>query len=150
MTKFLKKHGLYSHYHQALVLSLLAICFQYLQRKYKNELEPKAKEDNHRSSTAPKQLQVAVQVKKEWTTYWWEQFMVLSKRTYRERCMDYFDLLRLVQAIGVAILLGLLWWKSETGTEAQLRDQVRICYYASYRSNLNSTGKNLHLESNWF
>ncbi|KAF3773453.1 ABC transporter G family member 26 [Nymphaea thermarum] len=102
---------------------------KYLQRKYKNELEPKEKEGNHRCSTAPKQLQMAVQVKKEWTTYWWEQFMVLSKRTYRERCMDYFDLLRLVQAIGVAILLGLLWWKSEAGTEAQLRDQVGLLFY---------------------
>ncbi|KAK9269778.1 hypothetical protein L1049_001556 [Liquidambar formosana] len=51
------------------------------------------------------------------------KFMILSKRTYRERCRDYFDKLRLVQALGVAILLGLLWWKSKTGTEAQLRDQ---------------------------
>lgn len=50
--------------------------------------------------------------------------MIIFKRTYRERCRDYFDKLRLVQALGVAVLLGLLWWKSKTGTEAQLRDQV--------------------------
>lgn len=50
--------------------------------------------------------------------------MILSKRTFRERCSDYFDKLRLVQATGVAVLLGLLWWKSNTDTEAQLRDQV--------------------------
>lgn len=50
--------------------------------------------------------------------------MILSKRTYRERCSDYFDKLRLVQATGVAVLLGLLWWKSNIDTEAQLRDQV--------------------------
>jgi hypothetical protein len=55
---------------------------------------------------------------------WWEQFIILYKRTFRERCRDYFDKLRLVQALGVAVLLGLLWWKSKTGTEAQLRDQV--------------------------
>lgn len=50
--------------------------------------------------------------------------MILSKRTFRERCSDYFDKLRLVQATGVAVLLGLLWWKSNIDTEAQLRDQV--------------------------
>lgn len=50
--------------------------------------------------------------------------MILSKRTYKERCRDYFDKLRLFQALGVAILLGLLWWKSVTATEAQLRDQA--------------------------
>lgn len=52
--------------------------------------------------------------------------MILSKRTFRERCSDYFDKLRLVQATGVAVLLGLLWWKSNIDTEAQLRDQVSI------------------------
>lgn len=53
--------------------------------------------------------------------------MVLSKRTFRERCKDYFDKLRLVQSLGVAVLLGLLWWKSKIDTEAHLRDQVN--YY---------------------
>lgn len=55
--------------------------------------------------------------------------MILSKRTYRERCSDYFDKLRLVQATGVAVLLGLLWWKSNIDTEAQLRDQVLHCHF---------------------
>lgn len=50
--------------------------------------------------------------------------MIISKRTYRERRRDYYDKLRLVQSIGVAVLLGLLWWKSSAATEAQLRDQV--------------------------
>jgi len=69
-------------------------------------------------------LRVAIQVKKDWTISWWEQFMILSRRTLRERYREYFDTLRLVQAVGVAVLLGLLWWKSNTATEAQLRDQV--------------------------
>ena len=55
--------------------------------------------------------------------------MILSKRTFRERCSDYFDKLRLVQATGVAVILGLLWWKSNTDTEAQLRDQVLHCHF---------------------
>lgn len=50
------------------------------------------------------------------------------RRTFKERCRDYIDVLRLIQALGVALLLGLLWWNSKIATEAQLRDQV-ISYY---------------------
>ncbi|OAY55292.1 ABC transporter G family member 26 isoform X2 [Manihot esculenta] len=102
---------------------------KYLQLKYKTQIEPKEKEDNHRRAKAPKHLQMAIQVKKDWTLSWSSQFMILLKRTFRERRRDYFDKLRLVQALGVAVLLGLLWWKSETGTEAQLRDQVGLMFY---------------------
>ncbi|KAL6203673.1 hypothetical protein ACLB2K_027373 [Fragaria x ananassa] len=102
---------------------------QYLQLKYKSQLETKEKEENHRGRKAPEHLQLAVQVKKDWTVSWVEQFMILFKRTFRERCRDYFDKLRLVQAVGVAILLGLLWWKSKIDTEAHLRDQVGLMFY---------------------
>ncbi|PNX93035.1 ABC transporter G family member 26-like protein [Trifolium pratense] len=36
---------------------------------------------------------------------------------------------RLVQALGIALLLGLLWWKSSINTEAELRDQVGLMFY---------------------
>ncbi|KAL5710162.1 ABC transporter G member 26 [Ranunculus cassubicifolius] len=101
---------------------------KYLQLKFKVEIEPQEKV-SHRLTQIPDHLQLGVQVKKDWTMTWWEQFFILSKRTFKERCRDYFDKLRLVQALGVAILLGLLWWKSSTGTEAQLRDQVGLIYY---------------------
>ncbi|KAH7544570.1 hypothetical protein JRO89_XS15G0186400 [Xanthoceras sorbifolium] len=74
-------------------------------------------------------LQLAIQVKKNWTLSWWEQFTIVCRRTFKERCRDYFDKLRLVQALGIAVLLGLLWWKSQIGTEAQLRDQVGLIFY---------------------
>ncbi|KAK1274141.1 ABC transporter G family member 26 [Acorus gramineus] len=102
---------------------------KYLQWKYETELEPKEKEEIHQSRKASRQLQMAVQVKKDWTLSWMEQFIILAKRTYRERWRDYFDVLRLIQAIGVAVLLGLLWWKSKSATEAQLRDQVGLLFY---------------------
>ncbi|KAG8485057.1 hypothetical protein CXB51_021311 [Gossypium anomalum] len=102
---------------------------KYLQLKYKTHLEPKEKEENHRSTKAPQQLQLAIQVKKDWTITWWEQFMIIMKRTFRERRRDYFDKLRLLQSLGVAVLLGLLWWKSSAATEAQLRDQVGLLFY---------------------
>ncbi|KAL9366786.1 hypothetical protein Peur_037985 [Populus x canadensis] len=102
---------------------------KYLHLKYKTQLEPKEKEENHQSKRVPEPLQLAIQVKRDWTLSWWEQFFIMYKRTFRERCRDYFDKLRLVQALGVAVLLGLLWWKSKTGTEAQLRDQVGLMFY---------------------
>ncbi|KAB2609616.1 ABC transporter G family member 26 [Pyrus ussuriensis x Pyrus communis] len=75
-------------------------------------LETKEKEENHRATKTPEHLRVAIQAKKDWTITWWEQFTIL-----------------LIQAVGVAILLGLLWWKSNTDTEAQLRDQVGLLFY---------------------
>ncbi|KAK6934636.1 ABC-2 type transporter, partial [Dillenia turbinata] len=104
------------------------VIIKYLQLKYKNELEVKEKEANQATKTE-EHLQLAIQVKKDWTNSWFEQFMILAKRTYRERCRDYFDKVRLVQAVGVAVLLGLLWWKSKMGNEAQLRDQIGLLFY---------------------
>ncbi|KAF7815999.1 ABC transporter G family member 26 [Senna tora] len=106
-----------------------AVIQQHLQLKYKTLLEPKEKEENHGGIKTAEHLQVAIQAKKEWTLSWMEQFMILCKRTFRARCKDYFDKVRLVQALGVALLLGLLWWKSSTNTEAQLRDQVGLMFY---------------------
>ncbi|XP_068638614.1 ABC transporter G family member 26-like [Aristolochia californica] len=102
---------------------------KYLQEMYKAHIEPDEKEENHRSSKAPSHLQIAVQVKKDWTISWLDQFMILAKRTFKERCRDYLDMLRIMQTLGVAVLLGLLWWKSEIKTEAQLRDQVGLMFY---------------------
>ncbi|CAK9145081.1 unnamed protein product [Ilex paraguariensis] len=105
------------------------VIIRYLQQKYKIELEPKEKAENHQAAKTPDHLQLAIQVKKDWTMSWWEQFMILCKRTFKERWRDYFDKLRLAQALGVAVLLGLLWWKSDTKTEAQLRDQIGLMFY---------------------
>uniref|UniRef100_A0A3Q7HG11 ABC transporter domain-containing protein n=1 Tax=Solanum lycopersicum TaxID=4081 RepID=A0A3Q7HG11_SOLLC len=85
------------------------IVIRYLQHKYKVLLEPK---ENHQLSKAPEHLQMAVKVRKDWTISWWEQFRVLSKRTYRERCRDYFDKLRLVQSIGLMFYICIFWTSS--------------------------------------
>ncbi|XP_051125178.1 ABC transporter G family member 26 [Andrographis paniculata] len=102
---------------------------RYLQHKYKVDLEPKEKEENHRAAKVPERLQLAVQIKKDWTLSWFDQFAILFKRTFKERWRDYFDHVRLIQSFGVAVLLGLLWWKSSTATEAQLRDQIGLLFY---------------------
>lgn len=102
---------------------------KFLQLKYKSEIETKEKEGSRKEMIVSDQLSLAIQVKKDWTMGWIDQFLILSKRTFKERRMDYLDKLRLLQAVGVAVLLGLLWWKSKIGTEAQLRDQVGLMFY---------------------
>ncbi|WZY73792.1 hypothetical protein YC2023_006032 [Brassica napus] len=81
------------------------VIVKYLQLRYKTDLEPKEKEENHRNRKAPEHLQIAIQVKKDWTLSWWDQFMIIFRRTFRERRRDYFDMLRLVQSLGVAVVL---------------------------------------------
>ena len=95
-----------------------------MQSKYRAEVEPVEKKRLVMMGKAPNHLQVAMQVKRDWSSSWMTQFLVLSKRTFRERVRDYMDFLRLFQAIGVSILLGLLWLRSKVENEAQLRDQV--------------------------
>ncbi|XP_066372247.1 ABC transporter G family member 26-like isoform X2 [Miscanthus floridulus] len=85
-----------------------------------------------RSRVPPtEQLRLALRARKDHrrSIGWLQQFTVLSRRTFRERASDYLDKMRLAQAVGVALLLGLLWWKSQTGNEAQLRDQVGLIFY---------------------
>ncbi|KAM7279657.1 hypothetical protein ACFE04_006791 [Oxalis oulophora] len=100
-----------------------------IKLKYKTQLEPKEKEEDHKQRKITEQLQLAVQVKKDWTLSWWSLFTIIYRRTFKERKRDYFDKLRLVQALGVALLSGLLWWKSKTDDEAHLRDQVGLMFY---------------------
>lgn len=104
---------------------------QYLQEEFKVQLDldpvlgGERNRIYHQMLKAPEYLQSAIQIKKDRTTTWLDQFMVLSKRTFRMRYREYFDVFQLVQALGVSVLLGLLWWKSNISTEAQLRDQAR-------------------------
>ncbi|KAL8142157.1 hypothetical protein V2J09_015189 [Rumex salicifolius] len=101
---------------------------QYLQLKYKTEVESKEKQNNHQKIELPEHLQTGIRVK-DWTLSWWEQFSILLKRTYVNRKRDYFDKLRIFQAFGVAMLLGLLWWRSNSSNEAHLRDQIGLMFY---------------------
>lgn len=105
---------------------------KYLQSVYKKEVGLKDKEGilHEVGTKVSKRLQIAIRQKScGWTVSWVEQLVILTKRTYRERCWDYFDNVRILQSIGVAVLLGLLWWKSKIGTEAELRDQIGLMFY---------------------
>ncbi|KAG2542099.1 ABC transporter G family member 26-like [Panicum virgatum] len=103
---------------------------RHLQLKYRSAAAAASGAEAAARRAPTEQLRLAVRARKDRRGIgWFQQFAVLSRRTFRERASDYLDKMRLAQAVGVALLLGLLWWKSKTGNEAQLRDQVGLIFY---------------------
>ncbi|KAH7421437.1 hypothetical protein KP509_13G057300 [Ceratopteris richardii] len=100
-----------------------------LRSSYKTQIEPGEKRAMEAIGKTPEHLQAVIQLRRDWTSSWLTQFFVISNRMFRERVRDYFEVLRFSQAVGVAILLGLLWWQAKIETEAQLRDQVGLIFY---------------------
>lgn len=62
--------------------------------------------------------------KREWGANWWQQFSILFRRGFKERQHDYLSWMRITQVIATAIILGLLWWHSDSSTPKGLQDQV--------------------------
>lgn len=63
---------------------------------------------------------------REWGTSWRQQYSILFWRGLKERRHDYLSWMRVTQVIATAIILGLLWWQSDSNTAKGLQDQVLI------------------------
>lgn len=63
--------------------------------------------------------------KRQWGTSWWQQYCILFCRGIKERKHDYFSWLRITQVLATALILGLLWWQSNSSTPKGLEDQVK-------------------------
>jgi hypothetical protein len=59
----------------------------------------------------------------KWPTSWSQQFFVLLRRDVKERKYESFSGLRIGQVLVVALMSGLLWYKSDM---SHLQDQVTI------------------------
>ncbi|XP_068660263.1 ABC transporter G family member 22-like [Aristolochia californica] len=68
---------------------------------------------------------------KEWGASWWDQFSILFWRDLKERRHDYLSWLRATQVIATSIILGLLWWNSDSSTPQQLQDQAGLLFFIS-------------------
>ncbi|GAB4845774.1 ABC transporter G member 22 [Ancistrocladus abbreviatus] len=56
---------------------------------------------------------------------WWEQFSILLRRGFKERRHEYFSGVRVTQVISTAVIVGLLWWHSNSSSDPQeYRDQA--------------------------
>ncbi|KAH9556799.1 hypothetical protein CY35_07G049200 [Sphagnum magellanicum] len=97
---------------------------KYMRRKYMTRLAPEERRAMCEMGNVSKELEDAIKAKQDWASSWWTQFLILFKRTFNERRVDYFSSLKILQAIGVAVLLGLLWWRSKTQTNADIQDQA--------------------------
>nr|KJB14995.1 hypothetical protein B456_002G153900 [Gossypium raimondii] len=64
--------------------------------------------------------------KRQWGASWWQQYCILFIRGIKERRHDYFSWLRITQVLSTAIILGLLWWQSDSKTSRGRQDQVYI------------------------
>ncbi|CAJ1932208.1 unnamed protein product [Sphenostylis stenocarpa] len=103
---------------------------QFLVSSYKKNVYPLLKQEiqqNHREQTflAPGTLRSS---DNQWTTSWWEQFMVLLQRGLKERRHESFSHLRIFQVFSVSILSGLLWWHSDS---SHVQDQVGLLFFFS-------------------
>ncbi|KAL3849391.1 hypothetical protein ACJIZ3_011273 [Penstemon smallii] len=63
---------------------------------------------------------------KRWPNSWWQQSYVLFRRGLKERKHESFSRLKMAQVVFVAILCGLLWWKSNI---SHLQDQVGLLFF---------------------
>ncbi|KAJ8541688.1 hypothetical protein K7X08_002504 [Anisodus acutangulus] len=64
---------------------------------------------------------------------WCQQFSVLFTRGLKERCHEYFSSLRITQVIASAIIVGLLWWHSDTSSPKRVSDQATIFTFPQER-----------------
>ncbi|PSS01646.1 ABC transporter G family member 22 like [Actinidia chinensis var. chinensis] len=67
--------------------------------------------------------------KREWGASWREQFSILFWRGLKERRHDYFSWLRITQVLTTAVILGLLWWQSDTNSPRDLQDQAGLLFF---------------------
>ncbi|XP_048226598.1 ABC transporter G family member 22-like [Ricinus communis] len=67
----------------------------------------------------------------EWGTTWLEQFFVLVSRSFKERRHEYFSFMRVTQVVATAIIIGLLWWRSDASSPQDLEDQAGLLFFIS-------------------
>ncbi|XP_023527492.1 ABC transporter G family member 22-like isoform X2 [Cucurbita pepo subsp. pepo] len=67
--------------------------------------------------------------KRQWGASWWEQYSILFRRGIKERRHEYFSWLRITQVLATAIILGLLWWHSDSSTPKGLQDQAGLLFF---------------------
>ncbi|KAB2603597.1 ABC transporter G family member 22-like [Pyrus ussuriensis x Pyrus communis] len=62
---------------------------------------------------------------------WCEQFSILFRRGLKERRHEYLSCLRVFQVVSTALIIGLLWWQSDTSSRRQFQDQAGLLFFIS-------------------
>ncbi|WOK98489.1 ABC transporter G family member 22-like isoform X1 [Canna indica] len=69
--------------------------------------------------------------KRDWGANWWQQYSILFWRGLKERRHDYLSWMRITQVLAIAVILGLLWWHSNSTTPRGLEDQAGLLFFIS-------------------
>ncbi|PKA62129.1 ABC transporter G family member 22 [Apostasia shenzhenica] len=102
---------------------------EYLVEAYETRVANKEKKKLLMPSPIANELKAKViSSKREWGASWRQQFCILFCRGLKERKHDYLSWMRITQVITTAIILGLLWWQSNSTTPTALQDQYLKAY----------------------
>ncbi|XP_020233127.1 ABC transporter G family member 22 isoform X1 [Cajanus cajan] len=107
-----------------------AVVHEYLVEAY----ETRVAETEKKRIMVPIPLDDAVKTKvcshkRQWGASWDEQYSILFWRGIKERRHDYFSWLRITQVLSTAVILGLLWWQSDTKNPKDLQDQAGLLFF---------------------
>ncbi|XP_043809715.1 ABC transporter G family member 22 isoform X3 [Manihot esculenta] len=70
----------------------------------------------------------------DWGATWWDQFLILVNRSFKERRHEYFSPLRITQVVATAIIVGLLWWNSDASSPEHYEDQASVVIFLQFSS----------------
>lgn len=99
---------------------------QYLVEAYETRVAVKEKKKLMAPLPISEDLKVTVSSpRRDWGASWLQQYSILFWRGLKERRHDYLSWMRITQVIATAVILGLLWWHSDSTTLKGLQDQVK-------------------------
>ncbi|XP_062006232.1 ABC transporter G family member 22 isoform X3 [Rosa rugosa] len=107
-----------------------AVVHEYLVEAYETRVADEEKKKLMVPLPLDEELKLKISfAKREWGASWWEQFSILFCRGIKERKHDYFSWLRITQVLSTAVILGLLWWQSDSHTAKGLEDQAGLLFF---------------------
>ncbi|KAH9611359.1 hypothetical protein KSS87_011799 [Heliosperma pusillum] len=107
-----------------------AIIHEYLVESYESRVAKKEKKKLMAPIPIDEEFKTQISlVKREWGASWWQQYSILFRRGIKERRHEYFSWLRVTQVLVTAVILGLLWWQSDSRTPKGLQDQAGLLFF---------------------
>ncbi|CAK7342141.1 unnamed protein product [Dovyalis caffra] len=107
-----------------------AVVHEYLVEAYETRVADQEKKKLMVPIPLDEEVKSAVSSpKRQWGASWWQQYTILFCRGIKERRHDYFSWLRITQVLSTAIILGLLWWKSDSNSPKGLEDQAGLLFF---------------------
>ncbi|XP_050226949.1 ABC transporter G family member 22-like isoform X1 [Mercurialis annua] len=107
-----------------------AVVHEYLVEAYETRVAEMEKKKIMNPIPLEEEVKLKVSSRKrQWGTSWWQQYTILFCRGIKERRYDYFSWLRITQVLSTAVILGLLWWQSDSRTPKGLQDQSGLLFF---------------------